>query len=653
MIKKIFLTVSIVLMTASIAAQNKMPPPVEDSKDEPIVYTGEAKVDKRFFDGKLPHAVGVHQYQVVRANRHNPPNEGGVGFTYNHQPYLAYWNGKFYYQYLSGLVQEHTPPTRTSILTSEDGVNWSRPRVVFPVYELPEIKKTDIHIPQGMYAVMHQRMGFYISPNGKLLTSGFYSYCENPQHSPNVGNGLGRVVREVKEDGSFGPIYFIRYNRHAGFDESNTKYPFYKESNDPGFIEACESLLSDKLFTLQWWEEDRAEDGFYSINPGDVGNAFQFHQKITTSKGAGKAFTWYTRPDDVVVGVWKNQYAALTTDRGETWTPITTNETLITSGAKTWVQKTDDGRFALVHNQSPTWRNRFPMVVMVSEDGYEFTDMFTVSGEVPPQRYTGLNKNFGPQYFRGIAEGNGNPPGDKMWVVFSNNKEDMWLANITTPIKGTVEEHVNQDFNSLNSSDELVLWNTYNPKWARVEIVNDFDGINKVLQLKDEEPYDYTKAERIFPESKQVEIQFRLNPYGVELGRALEIEVESQTGDRALRLRIDNDNIRFDLNDFEVDGVDIEPGIWYDIKLVIDCETQTYDFYLNGKLTKEDHEFGYETETVSRIVFRTGPYRNYVPNDYIDGYPNAVGMMDEDLPFPEQKVKTLVYWIDDLKTESK
>lgn len=631
-------------------AQTKMPPSLDDTKNEVIVYTGNRTVDKSFFDGGLPHAVGVHQYQVMRANREFPNAEGPIGYTYNHQPYLAYWNNKFYYQYLSGQVQEHTPPTRTLILTSEDGINWSEPVVVFPIYTLSEIKHDDIYIPEGMAAVMHQRMGFYVAPNEKLLTLGFYSYCENPQHSPNVGNGLGRVVREVKKDGSFGPIYFIRYNRHAGFNETNTNFPFYKESDDEEFVAACEALLEDKLMTLQWWEEDRAEDGFYTINPGDVSNAFQFHQKITTSKGAGKAFVWYTRPDDVVVGLWKNQYAALTTDRGQTWTPITKNETLQTSGAKTWAQKTDDGRFALAHTQSPTFRNRFPLVVMVSEDGYAYNEMLTVSGEVPPQRYTGLNKNFGPQYFRGIVEGNGNPPEDKMYLVFSNNKEDVWIANITVPIKGMVDDHVNQNFNSLKSVDELNLWNLYSPKWAPVEIVNDFDGINKVLQLKDEEPYDYAKAQRIFPESKKVEIEFRLNPYGVELGRALEIEVESQTGDRALRLRVDNDNIRFDLADVELAGVDCAPGVWHDVKLVINCDTQSYDFYLDGKLERENVEFGYETETVSRIVFRTGPYRNLVPNDYIDGYPNAVGMFGEDLPAAGRKVTPVIYWIDDFKT---
>jgi hypothetical protein len=73
---------------------------------------------------------------------------------------------------------------------------------------------------------MHQRMGFYHAPNGRLLTSGFYSYCPNVRYGPNRGQGLGRVIREVLPDGEFGPITFIRYNRHAGWNESNTPFPF-------------------------------------------------------------------------------------------------------------------------------------------------------------------------------------------------------------------------------------------------------------------------------------------------------------------------------------------------------------------------------------------------------------------------------------------
>ncbi len=278
------ITTALLLVSNLTIAQTKMPPSIEVSKSEPIKYTGEIQPNKIFYDGGLPHAVGVHHFQAFRANRTNPSEPGVYGWTYNHQPYLAYWNGKFYLQYLSGLVQEHTPPTRILLMTSEDGSQWSDPEILFPEYTLPEIDDDGELIPEGTKSVMHQRMGWYVSPNGKLLALGFYSFCATPRRSPNAGTGIGRVVREVQQDGSYGPVYFIRYNRHAGWDENNTNFPSYKESDDKEFLEACESLLADKLISLQWWEEDRGDDGFYNIDPSQVPGGDVFHKKITTAK---------------------------------------------------------------------------------------------------------------------------------------------------------------------------------------------------------------------------------------------------------------------------------------------------------------------------------------------------------------------------------
>jgi hypothetical protein len=129
------------ITTMSVFAQ--IPPSVEESQDEPVKYTGDLQPDIHYFDGLLPHVVGVHHFQAMRANRSHPPERGEAertGWTYNHQPYLAYWKGKFYHQYLSDLIEEHAPPGRTLLMISEDGFHWSDPVVVFPQYDLPEIK---------------------------------------------------------------------------------------------------------------------------------------------------------------------------------------------------------------------------------------------------------------------------------------------------------------------------------------------------------------------------------------------------------------------------------------------------------------------------------------------------------------------------------
>jgi len=61
---------------AQAMAGQAMPPPIDESAKEPIRYVGERVPDPYYYDGKLPHAAGVHHYQVYRANR-SEPIEGG------------------------------------------------------------------------------------------------------------------------------------------------------------------------------------------------------------------------------------------------------------------------------------------------------------------------------------------------------------------------------------------------------------------------------------------------------------------------------------------------------------------------------------------------------------------------------------------------
>ncbi len=65
-------------------------------------------------------------------------------------------------------------------------------------------------------------------------------------------------------------------------------------------------------------------------------------------------------------------------------------------------------------------------------------------GEVSPMRYGGNYKSAGPQYVRGILEGNGTPPDGKLWVSYSVNKEDIWVASVPVPVTSEVKENANE-----------------------------------------------------------------------------------------------------------------------------------------------------------------------------------------------------------------
>ena len=89
----LFAFIAIILIMTNIVLAQTMPPSFEESAKEPIKYIGEQQTDPNFHHGSLRHAVGVHRYQVMRANREHPTEIGSeTGWTYNHQPFLSYWN---------------------------------------------------------------------------------------------------------------------------------------------------------------------------------------------------------------------------------------------------------------------------------------------------------------------------------------------------------------------------------------------------------------------------------------------------------------------------------------------------------------------------------------------------------------------------------
>ena len=63
------------------------------SAQDGIHYTGKTLSNVDYHHGQLNPAVGTHNIQTLRANREYPDKSDGLGWTYNHAPMLAYWNG--------------------------------------------------------------------------------------------------------------------------------------------------------------------------------------------------------------------------------------------------------------------------------------------------------------------------------------------------------------------------------------------------------------------------------------------------------------------------------------------------------------------------------------------------------------------------------
>ncbi|MBQ3186170.1 MAG: six-hairpin glycosidase [Alistipes sp.] len=548
-----------------------------------VHYTGKELSNPNLHDGGLSPVVGVHNIQTMRANRKLPYATNGNGWTYNHQSMMAYWRGSFYMHYLCDPVDEHVPPSMTMLQTSKDGYTWTDPEVLFPIYRIPDgFTKDGKVFAKGMDAIMHQRVGFYVSKSDRLIAIGNYGIALYPKDDPNDGNGIGRVVREIYEDGSFGPIYFIYYN-HA-FNEKNTDFPYYTRSKDKGFREACEEILANPLQRMGWVEEADRED------------------PIIPLKKEYKAFCYYTLDDGRIVSLWKHALTSISGDGGNTWAePIARAKGFVNSNAKIWGQRLSDGTYATVYNPSEF---RWPLAISLSKDGLEYTTLNLIYGEVPPMRYAGQYKSFGPQYVRGIQEGNGTPEDGDLWLTFSVNKEDMWVSRVPVPVEQHATAHADDDFADYKELRDLKTWNLYSGVWAPVAL----DG--KWLTLSDKDPFFDAKVERKIPASRLLTVEFDLQAEQNDHGH-LEIEFVDEDGTACARIDLTDEGEMRSKGGARYGRVmTYEPGKTYRVQVDITLDDRNSTVYIDGQ--KRTTRMLYApVQAIERVVFRTGERRHF------------------------------------------
>jgi hypothetical protein len=550
-----------------------------------VHYSGTTMARSERHDGGLKPVVGIHSIQTMR---------GEKPWTYNHQPMIVYCYGKFWLHYLTDPCHEHEAPGKTMLQTSEDGYTWTNPVELFPEYPVLEgwtKEGKDFPAAHNLKAVMHQRVGWYVYRSDKvkvasekLIATGNYGICLTMKDDPNDGNGIGRVVREVKQDGSFGPIYFVYYNHN--FNEKNTIYPYYKRSKDKAFIAAVDAMLADPMQRMQWVEEADRNDPLIPLNK------------------PYKAFSGYTLPDGRKVGLWKHAVTSLSADGGNTWRLVNVDGKqgcdrapgFVNSNAKIWGQRLSDDTYATVYNPS---EYRWPLAISLSQDGLDYTTLSLVNGEVTPLRHGGQYKSYGPQYVRGIQEGNGLPKDSNLWLAYSNNKEDMWVSRIPVPVRQHATTHA-KPFDMNAKLTDLTEWNLYIPRLCPMLLRSGY------LTLYDSDPYDYAKAERIIPNTKELEVEFDLiigqNGFG-----ELDIEFVDDAGIVCSRIVVDSTGV------IRVKGgarygtllKKYEAGSTYHVKAVLSTSLHRAVYYLNGKKACV-RQFDTPVESISRIVFRTG-----------------------------------------------
>ena len=297
--------------------------------------------------------------------------------------------------------------------------------------------------------------------------------------------------------------------------------------------------------------------------------------------------------------------------------PVERAKGFVNSNAKIWGQRLSDGTYATVYNPSEF---RWPLAISLSKDGLEYTTLNLVHGEITPMRYGGNYKSFGPQYVRGIQEGNGTPPDGDLWVTYSMNKEDMWVSHIPVPVRAHASEHADDDFAGYKDLSELTDWNLYSLQWAPVSL----DG--KWLVLQDKDLFDYARVERKIPATKELKVSFELMAEQNDKG-LLQIEFLDENGIACSRLELTPDGL------FRAKGgarfgnlLKYEPGKTYKVEVELSVANRMVIVYVDGKKVGQRMFFA-PVPAIERVMFRTGAQRTYptvdTPADWYGILPNA------------------------------
>lgn len=550
---------------------------------QPIIHVDHPfGADHRFQDGALPHMSGVKSYQVLRANRSHPEWADGFGWTYNHAAMLAWAYGRLFLEYLSNPVSEHEVPGHTLLASSADGIHWSKPEVLFPTIEVSTASYRGPRSPllgSTALTVPHQRMGFYYASNGVLLALSFYGIVHDRAVSaPCDGWGVGRAVRRIQPDGTPAPdIWFLLYNEVAGYNAHNTGvFAPYQQSGDEALILACDELLQNGAVVRQMYEEQR------------------FDQRLFPNPGA-EALSFYTLEDGVMLGMYKKGLVSESFDGGQTWTDPVRQPDICTATGKVWGQRTSDGRYALMYNPTPDGQHRWPIAAVTGKDGLHFGGMASVTGDMSPQRYGGLDKNLGPQYLRGIAECNPQTPDGDVWLAYSNNKEDIWVSRIPVPLRTQGEPSGTLSFEAGIPAELGV----YAPAWCPVEAA---DG---ALVMRDKDPYDRGAIELNFAPALAGELCFTLEAERI-VGSGLCLELQDEGGRTPVQMLLRPDGLVLLRGDGRTDPWQTCPlQAPLAVRLTFDCDSRQYTVALNGQAKTVG--FSAAVSALHRLRFATKP----------------------------------------------
>ena len=325
-----------------------------------------------------------------RARVYTGTREAG---SYNHHSQIARFNGRYYFAWSNGIVDEEAEGQRILISSSTDAQQWSDPLCV--------AGDRESSLAHNCVALMSADAAIYII--------GKSEDCIRDASA----TGMRRIDPESTRMDLYKSTDGADWAKVLSFgDRFKWIFEAPRPTSEGRLMCICTTAKKGPAVLL-WPGGDICEEPEVIEVPESKGARFPY----------GEA-SWYQTDEGRIVVFWRDEagscrlYVNTSDDGGRSFTPPMVSD-IPDSMSRVYAGRLADGRYYLCNNAFPTLLDRRHLVLLLSDDGQTFDKVYVLVDDPTSQRLKGLLKADGYQYPCCLAEE------DRLLVGYSVNKEDI------------------------------------------------------------------------------------------------------------------------------------------------------------------------------------------------------------------------------------
>ena len=323
--------------------------------------------------------------------------------SWNIDSQLAALDGRYYYGFTNGRLDEDTEGQQVRISHSADGREWSAPASVIGGEEdtRDSYKCVGLTALNGSLYMLIRWARRVRDPDSTAVGGGYYADWHN-----------ARTYVYASRDGS-------TWSREAELPERvAATYESPRLTSEGRLLGVASIDRRSGPAILLWPGSDLLQTPEILPLPQPFG-----------AKLDGGESSWYQTEDGTIVIFWRDEsqsgrvWVNHSTDGGRTFSDPMISD-IPDAMSRNYAGRLTDGRYYLCNNANATLHNRMHLTLLIGEDGYRFDSVYILVDDPTDQRILGLLKLPGYMYPCCLEE-----PG-RLLVGYSVNKEDIELGTV-------------------------------------------------------------------------------------------------------------------------------------------------------------------------------------------------------------------------------